>query len=311
MGVILKTMKLFFIMIFIIVGLFILGFSTGVFTIPTVKDAEYSWGVITNETTEIISNVTINNPNPFGISLSSVGVDYSVMMNDVKIGGGSRRGIKLDVGDSVVQIKTFIDNDKIVDWWISHLRNNETTIVDISPYFFADVVFGKPRIRVPYEEIPPVITDILSSVDEELMDLDFGPFNLQTQSLSVSWGDINYNKTEILMDILIYNPYTVNLSLPKIDFEILMNNITMGVGFINNTKLINGDSNNSLSLVLYIVNDNIDTWFVSHLKNDEESLIDILISFEFVYEDFSYFVEDYSMYSYEFTTDILGYTQDI
>ncbi len=86
-----------------------------------------------------------------------------------------------------------------------------------------------------------------------------------------------------------------------------MNNITIGNGSITDDLILKANNDSIINLITRIDNNQLDDWFISHLQNDEHSILEITINAEIEYEEISYLVDDFLIYTYEFDTDILGH----
>jgi len=64
---------------------------------------------------------------------SSVFEWHTVSLNDVQFAPGRERNVHLSGRDDVVQTSTWVNNDEIPEWWVTHANNNETTTVTVDP----------------------------------------------------------------------------------------------------------------------------------------------------------------------------------
>jgi LEA14-like dessication related protein len=73
----------------------------------------------------------MKNPNPFAVGFEDVG--YMVTMNGVRVGEGRVGDFKLPArGTKVVSSDAVLRNERIADWWTTHLRRDEKTETEIS-----------------------------------------------------------------------------------------------------------------------------------------------------------------------------------
>jgi LEA14-like dessication related protein len=91
---------------------------------PAVESVDSEWGDVTEETTEVRTDVTMNNPNVVGVP-GVVDLQYAIAMNDVTVAEGTKRGVGFGTGSSTVSLSTHSDNGKIPAWWASHVNNGE------------------------------------------------------------------------------------------------------------------------------------------------------------------------------------------
>jgi len=301
-----KKLRIIGIIFLLFIGIIIIGFITGILSIPSVKNINNRWGNISDDNTEIISSIKIENNNPFKIILPRVKVDYTLKMNNIKMANGKIENINLQKGDTTIEVTSYLNNKRIPDWWISHIKNNETTIVDIEPIVVIDVEFAEPHIDTPSKTIS-VNTNLLGdfNIFEEKI-IEIGPVNITMKNVNAEWGNVNNETTELIFNVTMYNPIPKNISMPQIRYNISMNNIVIGNGSINDNLILKANNDSIIYLITLIDNTLIDDWFVSHLQNNESSNLNITISSVIGYEGISFKIDDFLIYTHEFNTDILG-----
>jgi len=242
--------------------------------------------------------------------------DVILSVRDLEVRFRSKEGEVLAVnkvsfnlrkGETTIEVNSYFNNKKIPEWWVSHIKNNETTIVEIQPVVVIDAEFTEPEIETKSKTIrinTNLIGDI-KTIDEK--SINVGPINLTLKSFSAYWSNITNETTELLLNISVYNPISYSIPMPQISYNISMNNITIGNGSISDNYILKANNFSTISLVTNINNSLIDEWFVSHLQNNESSIFEITINAEIKYKEISYFIDELLNYKYEFNTDILGH----
>lgn len=302
-----KKLRTIGIILILIIAIIIIGFLTGFLTIPSITSISNRWGNVTNNTTEIISSITIENKNPFSIIIPRVEVNYTLKMNNIKMAYGKIEKINLKKGDSTIEVSSYLDNTKIPEWWVSHIENNESTIVNIEPVVVIDAEFTESHVETPTKTIP-INTDLLTSINtnsEKIIEI--GPVNLALKSVSANWGNTSKETTELIIDIIVHNSLPITVPIPKINYKIEINNITIGNGTIKDSIMLKANNYSTINLATKINNYKLDNWFISHLQNDEHSILEIAINAEIEYEEIIYLIDDFLIYTHEFDTDILGH----
>ncbi len=301
-----KKLRAIGIVFLIFIGVIALGFITGFLSIPSIKSISNSWGNISNTTTEITSNITIENDNPFNIIVPRVKVEFTLKMNDIDMAQGSVENISLPQGDTTIEVTSYLNNTKIPEWWISHITNNETTIIVIEPTVVIDAEFSEPNIVVPGKTIS-LNTNLLGTMSANKgKTIQLGVVNLTIESSNATWGGINNETTEIILDLVLSNPLPISIQIPQINYTIAMNDIIVGQGISNDTLIPTENNEFTMSLSILIDNNMLDDWFVSHLENGEHSVLNISISSTVEYGGLTYTIDDFILYTHEFYTDILG-----
>lgn len=100
-------------------------------TVFAVHGIDARWGEADEDETPVELRVKVENPNPFAVGLEDIG--YTVKMNGVRVGEGRVDDLGLPARDTeVVSSVAVLRNERIADWWTTHLRRNEKTETEIS-----------------------------------------------------------------------------------------------------------------------------------------------------------------------------------
>jgi LEA14-like dessication related protein len=286
------------------------GFSLGLLGAPSVGDVQNQFGDVTDETTQIHTDLVVENPNPIGVSLGDVTVSYDVKMNDVEMANGTKEGVSVASGNSTVELTTNMQNDRIPPWWVSHVRNGEQTTVRIDASVRSGTL-GRTFDAPPVER--QVETDVISQFNSS----ETRPVNASqpfvsdpvayVNETSAQWGEVTEAETPIDMRFVVYNPKTMPLAISEIGYTITMNNITVGEGTSDREHVIEGHSSETIRTETAIRNGKLDDWWVSHLENEQvtQLRIDFYAKMEFGGETFRVPLDDLT-YTKTIETDIFG-----
>ncbi|WP_435153780.1 LEA type 2 family protein [Haladaptatus sp. DFWS20] len=279
----LKTMlpvgKRGFLAVILVVALVGAGVLSGVLGAPRVSGIDNEFGDVTNEQTEIRTALVVDNPNPFGVRVGNTSVNYSVEMNDVAMASGERSNLALDRGNTTLAFSTRMQNEKIPEWWVTHIRNDEQTTLRIQSKVRSSLV-GR-SVRVPYSQ--EIETDIISQFNSTKT----RPVNanapfvsdpvLYVNETSANWGSVTRTETPIRMQMRVYNPKSLPYTISEIGYEMTMNGIAAGNGTTERSYTIPSKSEKTLKMRTVIRNQQLDEWWVSHLENDQAT--DLKITF--------------------------------
>lgn len=246
------------------------GFAAGVLGVPSVAAVDNTFGDVTNETTEIETDLVVSNPNPVGIGLDGVSVNYTVSMNDIEMAQGGREGVRVGTGNSTLGLETQLRNDGIPPWWVSHIRNGERTTLDID----ANVTSDRLGRSVDFSRSREIQTDILSAFNSD----ETRPVNadspltndpvLYVNETRGEWGTVSESETPIEMAFTVYNPNIEPYVVTEIGYDITMNGVEMGSGQTEEGYSIPSYSTETIELTTALQNRHLDDWWVTHL--DEE-----------------------------------------
>ena len=89
------------------------------------------WGEADEDETPVVLRVNVENPNPFAVGLEDIG--YTVSMNGIRVGEGRVDDFRLSAREKkTVSSEAVLRNERIADWWTTHLLRGEKTETEIS-----------------------------------------------------------------------------------------------------------------------------------------------------------------------------------
>lgn len=262
------------ILLILLISLILLGCS-GVGK-PIVKGVENRWGNVTDNFTEIITEVVVYNPNPFPIPVKDVLTE--VYMNSLKVGEGKSLQSEIKARTtSTILISTKIDNRKIPEWWVSHIKNGERSTLSVKGYLLFDLKITTFRFELP--EIKQIIeTNFLSGITSETQSITFGPYRITVESVRAKWGIVNDEITQVIASVKVRNENNIPLYLSKMNYEITANGIVLGEGYTNVDRIVQPKSSADVPAIFNIQTEKIRDWWVSHIRKGERSVVEIAIS---------------------------------
>lgn len=267
------------------------------------------WTDVNEESIEVTTSIWVKNPNPIGLPLGFVGVGYAAETNEETLAEGEIEGLGIGTGNNTKKFRTEIIQDNIPDWWANHLKRGEKTTfkAPVSVKFpfgqFSREIFSKN-----------ISTDITGRIEESLGSLEgeyTGPEierevngfkvvenpEMEVREFKTSWGNVTKEKSEILMDITLYNPNSYPVPAPSFDGEARLNNITVSNWTANPQALtelteegmIPPKEEEIVRFKASLMNEKMDEWFESHVKRDEytEGKIEADLIFQIEGREFS------------------------
>jgi LEA14-like dessication related protein len=243
--------------------------ALGVFGVPSVESVDNEFGEVNQTTTVVATDLTLDNPNPFGTGFADVSAEYTVQMNDVQMAAGAKDDIEIGSGRSTVHLETYMDNQRIPDWWVTHIRNDERTDVVI------DAEVHAAGQTVPIQRNQTINTTMIERFNSN----ETRPINgstgvvddpvLYVNQTRGDWGEVSEAETPIDMTFVAYNPKDVPYTVTEIRYEITMNDVTVGEGTSQREYVIEPRTTERVATQTVIQNENLDDWWVTHLRNDE------------------------------------------
>jgi len=265
-----------------VLGLVVAGigaaFFTGVLGTPSAGlEDRGDWGNVSEQRTEVITTVWVNNPNPVGVSVSdSLEVSYQLYLNDINLANGEKSGISIPAGNNTVQISTYIQNQDIPPWWVAFIQNNETIPIradataDVGGTVSASVDFPTQEETVLAEETP-IITSLSevaggtegtytknisqdrvrdrlgidrSTLLSEGYVIDWNSevtVGYEVQDGWAEWGEVTEETTTVYFHFRIHNPgdIPVPTAPSNMGVDVAMNDVEMFSAQANDTSLQN------------------------------------------------------------------------
>jgi len=281
MGTIRKALVAIVALVVLIAVVIGAGLAAGVLGAPGVEGIDNRFGSVNETATMIETNVTVDNPNPIGVSLGGLSIDYGVSMNDVPMASGQKEGISVGTGESSVALRTRLDNQRIPDWWVTHVRNGERTTMTVNGTVSSSLL-GQSA------EIPPVEREISTDIDAALDNEETRPINadqalvsnpvLYLNETSGSWGEVTNDTTEIEMTFVVYNPKSYAVPVSELGYNMTMNGVAVGSGQSEETTVIEPGTTETITTTTDMRNERLDEWWVSHVENDQVTDLEIAFS---------------------------------
>ncbi|WP_232688350.1 LEA type 2 family protein [Halobacterium zhouii] len=255
------------------VGLVVSGaFFAGILGVPSVATIDNEFGAVNESRTAIQTDLVVHNPNPIGVRLGDLTVEYAVAMNGIEMASGAKHGIGIGTGNSTVNLTTDLQNERIPDWWASHVKNGERTNLTIT----ATAHSGLLGRSATFQPAPKTIrTDVISQFNSS----EDRPVNagvplvedpiMVIEETNASWGTVTKSETPIQMEFDVYNPKTAPVAVTNVGYNITMNGVLVGQGEVSQTESIPGHTRRTIETPTVIDNERLDEWWVSHLRNNQ------------------------------------------
>ncbi|WP_327052431.1 LEA type 2 family protein [Halomicrococcus gelatinilyticus] len=255
------------------------GFITGVLGAPHVVGVDNEFGETSQNTTNVTTALVVGNPNPVGVRLGSTSVDYTVAMNGVTLASGGTDDVALEQGNTTLRFATAMQNEKIPAWWVTHVRNDETSTLQLDATVRSSLV--DRSVSVPYQK--SVETDVIgqfNSTEPRPVNADAPLVSdpvLYVNETSANWGRVTRSETPIRTRMRVYNPKPVPYTVTEVGYEMTMNDVTVGEGTTDRAHVVAPKSSETVEMRTVIRNERLDEWWVSHVENDQ--VTDLRIEF--------------------------------
>ncbi|WP_327053197.1 LEA type 2 family protein [Halomicrococcus gelatinilyticus] len=247
-------------------------------TILTATKTEASWGEATEEKTPIAFDATVENPGSGTVEFSKLG--YSITMNDVEVANGTTDGTVTIGPESTetIEIDSAMDNGKLPAWWASHVDNDETTTMDVQ--FYALMQDDGETERVPLSFLSKRVvftTDVLGGGETQTKVVETpngSAFQAPTVgSVTSEWVVPDQGDTRVRTTAVVDNPNDADAAFAddlsfRTNYSVQMNDVSLVDTTVS--KAI-APGHNELSFSAAITGREVQSWWVSHVNNDEVS----------------------------------------
>jgi LEA14-like dessication related protein len=243
---------------------------------PRIESVENEWGDVNADRSEVETVIVIDNPLLLRVGDAAADVEYTVTVNGINFTAERREAVRLGGRDDVVRTSTWLHNDRIPDWWVTHVNNDETSTVTVDP----SVVLEYGGVRVPAERWTherTFHTDLLGPLqtDQPRRVSAFGRTVIVVNETEAHWGHATAERTPIDASATVTNALPVALPVTDIEYTIRLNGIVVGQGEAAERTLLPAGETRTLDARASIDNSRLDEWWVTHLRNDETSTLSI------------------------------------
>lgn len=234
---------------------------------PTVQSVDNSFGRVTNETSVIHSEVVLNNPNEGSLPATAT-IEYVVAMNGIEVATGTKRGVRLESGRNVVAMNATLDNSKIPAWWVTHVDNDETTVITTSGRVSVDglpIGFELPTRR---QRIETDLLGALANTSDRRIAVDDEPLLVVTNQ-SASWGEATAERTPARFTVDLENVHDHPIRLDGTVYEVRMNGVLVGNGTTEDSIRLSPGESGEFATRVTLDPEKMQAWWVRHLRDDQ------------------------------------------
>ncbi len=229
---------------------------------PEIKGIEAHWGNVTEKSAELRAEVDIQNPLPF---LPLKDVESLIYVNGIEIGEG--HAVKISPEKITLSIR--IDNEKIRDFWVSHLNSGERSEVLVKVYPVVNLIITEWRFPVEFGQT--LETDFFGMNVEDTVLSVGGKDVLELKDVTLTLSDVSNLKTDVAVSGVIKNRGMIDVRIVKIDYRILVNDVVFGERSKTFNMMLKPGESGELTATIQLDNKKIPEWWVKHLKNGETS----------------------------------------
>lgn len=251
---------------------------SGVVGSPSITATESRFEAGNDTTTVVRSNVTITNPNPVTVPPGGVDMTYRIEMNGRRMGEGEVTDVRLRPGNTTVTVRTPVENRRVRDWIVSHLRNGERT-----NYTYEQAVRHRRLNRTLSRQVQErtIETDVAGTLETD----EPRPVNaslpgiadpvLYLNESTARWTNVTENRSTMRVNLTLYNPNSARIPAREVTYGVSMNGVALADGSTEDLEPIPARSTRNVTARIVVDNGNLTEWWVSHVRRNQTSSVRI------------------------------------
>jgi len=284
------------------------GSLAGWFGAPYVVSIENRWGDVSSNEMRLVTSVTIENPNPFPVTISSL--RYRILLNNVTMAGGYDTDVTLQDGTTDLDYVTGLNMSRIPRWWSSHIARDETTRIELVYTVRAGIgpLHRSYTSRKTYDTIDTDLLSMLHLSEPRNITVSIGGQDrrlLVATDFAARWGTITDGATVINATVDLYNPHGSTVTVNTFTYYFTMNGVTVGSGSLGSSVPLPPRRITSVAVDTVIDSSDLIDWFTIHVRNNETTRYEIGGSATFTFNGQRHTAEPVHLTGM-FTTDLLG-----
>ncbi|AZH25966.1 LEA type 2 family protein [Haloplanus aerogenes] len=233
---------------------------------PSITSVDSRFSDVTGTETAVKSDVRVRVP--AAAREGDVVVDYAVAMNDVQMASTERR-VAINRGTTTALLTTRFSHDRIVLWWVNHIRNEQRTERTVTVSLRTS---GNTPDRV--EKRRTIETAMLSEFNSTATrpvgsNVTGGRSFLYVKETTARWASIDSSNSRIEVRLVAYNPNAYPVPIYGFGYRATMNGIEMGKSVSETRGVIPPRSNRTVRLTVTLDHDRLDEWWRTHLERGE------------------------------------------
>lgn len=254
------------------------GNVTDGFSQPRVVETDSRWGEAGDDRTEILSEMTVRNPNDgsFG-DVIELSLTQTTMINGVRAASGTATVDGLAAGNNSVSLTSHLVHDTVPEWWARHLNAGEESTVVVESRGTADV--GVTTLEFEAGDRKRTIeTNVLASynsTEDQRVQQD-GRTVLVVTRTSMTWGEATRAEAPVNARVTVENHQARPVTITDITYTVSLNDIALADNrTVDESYSIAPASRETITPTLVVANARMEDWWPTHVRRDETSTLSV------------------------------------
>ncbi|MFB6205497.1 MAG: LEA type 2 family protein [Haloglomus sp.] len=243
------------------------------FSEPEFQNTRSRWGKVTEERTEIVTTVDVDNPNSAEFTdLLSLRVNQTTTVNGVVFAQNTSTVERLPVGNGTVTVNASANNDAVPRWWSRHINNGERSTVLTRTSGVADIAVTSLPVALPDRRTTET-TDVIGKLDSEEnrpVTTESGDQVLTILDVDAEWGESDPQAAPMLVTVQVRNDSpTSAVTIERLDYVVRLNDVIVADNASTRSYTVGPGQTRDITYTVYLDNQKMDEWWPTHIRNDE------------------------------------------
>ncbi len=254
-----------------------------------VRRVTNEWGEINDEYSEIRTRIVLDGASLVDFHVDSVGLRYDATMNGVRVAQSEKKGVSLNRRNTTIHLSARIPQDSLLEWWGSHINNDERTTLIIRPHLtvdvpsldlstidFAGVLPTRTGVDYISVETPNYTNEFTTSIADAISTREtmrarvLGKTVFAVPEVDADWGTVDDERTPLNVAVSLRNPNLFAVGFEDLRYTVSMNGVEVGGRTVEDFTLpARGETTVESRAVLR--NQRIADWWTTHLRRGERT----------------------------------------
>ena len=241
---------------------------------PGVESVSSEWGAVSTETSEVRVTVSVHNPYPVAIP-RVVDIGYVARLNDVVVAEGREEGVGLAPGRNTLRLSIPVRNDRIDDWWVTHVERNERSTMTIDARVEGPLGYSSP-VPVQSQRIETAFLASLSTAEAVEVEVAGEPFVVIADQRA-EWGEATAEATPVGFTANLTNEHDAPIRFDGLGYVVRTNDVVLGQGTQLEPVNVSPGETGTLSVAATLETQRMPAWWVTHLRQGERTNLSVVV----------------------------------
>lgn len=247
------------------------------FEAPVLVGSDSEWGDVGDETTEIDTRLTVENPNDGEVGdLVRLDVSQETRINEVPVADGATRVGPLAPGTNEASLTSAFKHSAVPAWWARHLNAGEQSAVVTVTDTTADVGVTTIDVEATDDRSQTLETDLLAGFNDtsdRAVEQD-GQRVATIRETRAAWGRATEQTAPIDTAVTVRNERTQPITITDITYTVRLNSVVLADNrTVQERYEIAPFTTETIRPTFLLDNAKMAAWWPTHVDNGESSTL--------------------------------------